>query len=269
MREARGPEWTDWLHDRGVQALSGVDTRSARPPPARGRRDAGRGRDRRGRRRRRGAARRAGAAGDGRRGARRGRLDGGRRRVYSDSGAIRIAVVDYGCKLSILRRLARAGAAVTVYPHDADADTLAAHDGGAALERSRRSRRRSHAEVAVVRELLGRVPVARHLPRPPAARARDRPLDVQAPVRPPRREPSGARARDRPGARDEPEPRLRRRADGRARRDARVALRRHRRGPRYPDLRARSVQFHPEAGPGPHDAWPILDEWVEEVRRAA
>ena len=28
MREARGPEWTDWLHERGVVALSGVDTRT-------------------------------------------------------------------------------------------------------------------------------------------------------------------------------------------------------------------------------------------------
>ena len=33
----------------------------------------------------------------------------------------------------------------------------------------------------------------------------------------------------------------------------------------FPGLRARSVQFHPEAGPGPHDAWPILDEFVREV----
>ena len=28
MREARGPEWTDWLHDQGVVGLTGVDTRS-------------------------------------------------------------------------------------------------------------------------------------------------------------------------------------------------------------------------------------------------
>ena len=34
----------------------------------------------------------------------------------------------------------------------------------------------------------------------------------------------------------------------------------------FPDLRARSVQFHPEAGPGPHDAWSILRSWVEELR---
>jgi len=36
----------------------------------------------------------------------------------------------------------------------------------------------------------------------------------------------------------------------------------------FADLRARSVQFHPEAGPGPHDAWPILENWVEEVALA-
>ena len=28
MREARGPQWTDWLHEHGVVALTGVDTRS-------------------------------------------------------------------------------------------------------------------------------------------------------------------------------------------------------------------------------------------------
>ena len=28
MREARGPAWTDWLRERGVVALTGIDTRS-------------------------------------------------------------------------------------------------------------------------------------------------------------------------------------------------------------------------------------------------
>ena len=37
----------------------------------------------------------------------------------------------------------------------------------------------------------------------------------------------------------------------------------------FPELRARSVQFHPEAGPGPHDAWPLLETWVEETVAAA
>jgi carbamoyl-phosphate synthase small subunit len=37
----------------------------------------------------------------------------------------------------------------------------------------------------------------------------------------------------------------------------------------YPELRARSLQFHPEAGPGPHEAHPLIDAWVEELRAAA
>src|SRR5688572_25050331 len=28
MREARGPEWTDWLRSHGIVALTGIDTRS-------------------------------------------------------------------------------------------------------------------------------------------------------------------------------------------------------------------------------------------------
>jgi carbamoyl-phosphate synthase small subunit len=34
----------------------------------------------------------------------------------------------------------------------------------------------------------------------------------------------------------------------------------------FPALHARSVQFHPEAGPGPHDAWPLLESFVEGLR---
>ena len=41
----------------------------------------------------------------------------------------RVAVVDYGTKRSILRRLAHAGAAVTVFPHTAQPDELAASTG--------------------------------------------------------------------------------------------------------------------------------------------
>ena len=36
-----------------------------------------------------------------------------------------------------------------------------------------------------------------------------------------------------------------------------------------PAERARSLQFHPEAGPGPRDAWPEIETWVEEIRYAA
>jgi carbamoyl-phosphate synthase small subunit len=36
----------------------------------------------------------------------------------------------------------------------------------------------------------------------------------------------------------------------------------------FPELDAASVQFHPEAGPGPHDAWPVLESWVAGLRGA-
>ena len=49
--------------------------------------------------------------------------------TYGDPGRVDVAVVDYGCKRSILRRLAGNGAAVDVFPHDADAGTLAGYDG--------------------------------------------------------------------------------------------------------------------------------------------
>jgi carbamoyl-phosphate synthase small subunit len=39
-------------------------------------------------------------------------------------------------------------------------------------------------------------------------------------------------------------------------------------GLEFPDLHARSLQFHPEAGPGPHDAWALLEQWVDEVAHA-
>ena len=127
MREARGPAWTDWLHERGIVALSGIDTRSL----VLHLREAG-------------AMRAIAVAGEasvdealaGVRAqpsmAGRGLARGVSTRepyVFSDAGRARVAVVDYGCKRSILNRLAWAGAALTVYPHDVDADELAGYDG--------------------------------------------------------------------------------------------------------------------------------------------
>ena len=83
----------------------------------------------------------------------------------------------------------------------------------------------------------------RHLPRPPAALARGGPGDVQAPVRPPRRQPPGQGPAHRPDRDHEPEPRLRGRGD--ARRDHRVRARRRAAHPREP-LR-RHDRGHPPA----------------------
>src|SRR5581483_7036420 len=68
------------------------------------------------------------------------------------------AVVPHGCQRARLRRAARAGAAVTVYPHDVDADELASFDG-VLLSNGPGDPEPLEAETETVRDLVGRVPV--------------------------------------------------------------------------------------------------------------
>ena len=260
MREARGPQWTDWLHERGIVALSGIDTRSLVLKLRDG-----------------GAMRAVAIAGnesvdealrtvreqpsmEGR--ALVADVSTAQPYVYSDAGTVRVAVVDYGCKRSILRRLAFAGAAVTVYPHDVDADELAGFDG-VLLSNGPGDPEPLEGEVATLRELLGRTPVLGiclgHQLLALAADMKTFKL------------PFGHRGANHP---------VLERATGRvlvtsqnhgfavepseAREATHVSLYDGTvEGLDFPELRARSTQFHPEAGPGPHDAWPILREFVE------
>ena len=264
MREARGPVWTDWLHERGIVALSGIDTRSLVLKL----RDAG-------------AMRAVAVAGDGSvdqavsvarsQPSMAGRaLASGvstpRPYVYSDAGRARVAVVDYGCKRSILRRLAGAGAAVTVFPHDATMDELLRFDG---VLLSNGPGDPEPLEVGGRRARADRPRASPgHLPRPPAACTRCGAETCKLPF--------GHRGADHP---------VLERASGRvlvtsqnhgfavAPSDSREATYVSLydgtvEGLDFPLEHARSVQFHPEAGPGPHDAWPIIERWVEEVAYA-
>jgi len=266
MREARGPEWTDWLHERGVVALSGIDTRSLVL-----------------RLREAGAMRAIAAGGDGasvdealaavrRQPGMAGRalaaeVSTREPYVFQEDGDVDVAVVDYGAKRSILRRLARAGARVTVYPHDVDADTLAEHDG-VLLSNGPGDPEPLEAEVATVRDLLGRTPVlgiclghqllglaAGHetFKLPFGHRGANHPVVDRA---------SGRVLVTSQNHGFAVRPTEEREATHVSLYDGTVE------GFRFPELRARSVQFHPEAGPGPHDAWPILAEFVEELRDA-
>ncbi len=262
MREARGPEWTDWLHEHGIVALSGIDTRSlvlhlreagsmraaavAGDVPVEETLETVRAQPR--------MAGRALAAG----------VSVAEPYRYCEGGA-RVAVVDYGCKASILRRLEAAGAAVTVYPHDVDADELAGYDG-VLLSNGPGDPEPLHDEVATVRDLLGRTPVL--------GICLGHQLLGLATGHETFKLPFGHRGANHP---------VLERATGRVL----VTSQNHGfavapsdeqgtthvslyddtvEGLDFPKLRARSVQFHPEAGPGPHDAWPILERWVEEVR---
>jgi carbamoyl-phosphate synthase small subunit len=265
MREARGPAWTDWLHERGIPALTGVDTRSL----VLHLRDRG--------------AMRAGLVTDGddvdealtavrAQPAMTGASLAGRVSTRSPyelgEGRARVAVVDYGVKRSILHRLRHAGMGVTVFPHDVDADTVAGFDG-VLLSNGPGDPEPLVDEVAMVRELLGRTPVLGiclgHQLLALAAGLETFKL------------PFGHRGANHPVLERETgrvlvtsqnhgfavAPSESRSATHESLYDGTVE------GLAYPELRARSVQFHPEAGPGPHDAWPLLGEWVEEVRLAA
>jgi carbamoyl-phosphate synthase small subunit len=265
MREARGPAWTDWLHERGVVALSGIDTRSLVLKL-----------------RSAGALRAVAVAGEssseqavavarsqppmaGR--ALAAQVSTRQPYVYSDAGKARVAVVDYGCKRSILRRLAGGGAAVTVYPHDVDAQELLRYDG-VLLSNGPGDPEPLEREAATVRELLGRVPLL--------GICLGHQLLALAAGHETYKLPFGHRGANHPVLE-----RATRRvlvtaqnhgfavAPSDAREATHVSLYDGTvEGLELPNEHARSVQFHPEAGPGPHDAWPLLERWVEEVAYA-
>jgi carbamoyl-phosphate synthase small subunit len=265
MREARGPAWTDWLHERGIVALSGIDTRSLVLHL-----------------RESGAMRAIAVAGEAsveeslaavrEQPAMQGRalaakVSTSEPYVFSDAGVAQIAVLDYGCKLSILNRLAWAGAAVTVYPHDADPDELV-HFDGVLLSNGPGDPGPLAAEVETVRSLLGRVPLLgiclghqllalatghETFKLPFGHRGANHPVLEKRTNRVLVTSQNHGFAVGRSDAQEVTHVSL---YDGTVE------------GIDFPELRARSVQFHPEARPGPHDAWPLLTNWVQEVRLA-
>jgi carbamoyl-phosphate synthase small subunit len=262
MREARGPGWTDWLRERDIVALTGIDTRSL----VLHLRDAG-------------AAPAIAVASDlpveeaielateqpsmlGR--ALVDDVSTDEPYVYAEEGRARIGVVDYGVKNSVLRRLAKAGAAVTVHPHDTGADELAGYDG-VLLSPGPGDPAPLAAETETVRRLLGRTHVL--------GICLGHQLIARATGHDTYKLPFGHRGANHP---------VHERLTGRVL----VTSQNHGfavaaseatevshislydgtvEGLELPDLRARSLQFHPEAGPGPHDAWPLLEAWVKEV----
>ena len=246
MRRLGGREWAEWLAEHGLVGLEEVDTRAL----VLRLRDAG--------------AMRAVAVADAARlpadaalglvreqpsmegQALVAAVSAPERYVFAAEGAVRVAVVDYGAKLSILRRLSAAGASVTVFPHSATADDLAGFDG-VVLSNGPGDPEPLRAEVEAVARVARPRADPRHLPGAPAPRARDGPPHVQAPVRAPRRQPPRPRPAHRARARDEPEPRLRGRALRRGGGDARLALRRDGRGPRLPG-RTRALGPVPPGG---------------------
>ena len=183
---------------------------------------------------------------------------------HTADGRVRVAVVDYGVKRSVLRRLAHAGAQVTVYPHDVDADEIASYDG-VLLSPGPGDPAPLAEETATVRELLGRTNVF--------GICLGHQLIAQATDHATFKLPFGHRGINHP---------VLERASGKvlvtsqnhgfavhaadANETSHLSLYDETvEGLTFPALRARSIQFHPEAGPGPHDAYSLIDAWVEEL----
>jgi carbamoyl-phosphate synthase small subunit len=183
-------------------------------------------------------------------------------------GRVRVALVDYGAKRSIVRRLVAAAAAVTVFPHVWDPDELAGYDG-VLLSNGPGDPDPLVQETDVVRGILGRVPVL--------GICLGHQLLGLATGHETYKLPFGHRGANHPVL---------------ERRSGRVLVTSQNHGFAvraseaaeatyvslydgtvegfdFPDLGAQSVQFHPEAGPGPHDAWPILERWVDQLEARA
>ena len=266
MRRLGGEDWALWLAERGIVALDEIDTRSLTL----------RVRD--------GGAMRAVAVADERTLPVADALEQVRAQpsmegqalvagvstaeTYTfgdhDDARVSVAVVDYGVKKSILRRLVKAGAAATVFPHVCDPEELASFDG-VLLSNGPGDPAPLVDETEVVRAALGRVPVL--------GICLGHQLIGLATDHETTKLPFGHRGANHPVL---------------DRRTGRVLVTSQNHGfavvPSeraeathvslydgtvegfdFPELRAQSVQFHPEAGPGPHDAWPILERWVESL----
>jgi len=255
MREAQGPAWTDWLRENGIVAVDGIDTRSLVLHL-----------------RERGSMWAAIGTGDeipAVEGAMEGQalvaqVSTPEPYVYSEHGRLRVAVVDYGTKQSILRRLAGASVAVTVYPHTVDADELAGYEG-VVLSNGPGDPEPLEDEAAVVRDLLGRVPVfGICLGHQLLGVATDHetfklPFGHRGANHPVLERGSGRVLVTSQNHGFAVEPTEDSEATAISLYDGTVE------GFDFPELNARSVQFHPEAGPGPHDGWPLLETWVEDV----
>ena len=188
-------------------------------------------------------------------------------------------MIDTGVKRSIIANLNSRGATVELHPCTATTEQLLANSPDAVfLANGPGDPGALDYIVATVSAARRQAPGVRDLPRPPAPVPRHWPGDLQAAVRSPRRQPPGQGPRHRPYRDHQPEPRLRGpRARRRCRRSSAIeAVRwdtdfgaaelthvnlydRTVEGLRLLEVPGATVQYHPEAGPGPHDSLYLFD----------
>ncbi len=186
----------------------------------------------------------------------------------------RVAAIDLGIKAMTPQLLAEHGIEVHVLPQWTTFDEIAAlAPDGVFFSNGPGDPAAAESEVALLRQVLDAGhPVLRHLLRQPAARPRARVRHLQAEVRPPGHQPAGhgprapGRSRSprtttgspstRPLDRDSDTPYGRARVSHVCLNDEVVE------GIECLDIPAYSVQYHPEAAAGPHDAAYLFDRFV-------
>ena len=288
MRDAKNGEdaadaeggWLDWLRDCGVPAITGVDTRAL----VRHIRDRGAMRGgifaadvRRGRGARAVAAEPSMAGADFARTVTPGEP------VGFDGDGPHVVGIDTGIKLSIIRQFRERDCRLTLLPcavlgRGGPRPRTPTSSSSPTAPATRRRSTTSSTRPRAGRQAAGR----RHLPRPPAALPGGRPRDLQAALRPPRRQPPGQGPRDRAGSTSPPRTTASRSAGpgGEATIEADEPVRwetdfgaaelshlnlydRTVEGLVLKDVPGCTVQYHPEAGPGPHDARYLFDRFLE------
>jgi carbamoyl-phosphate synthase small subunit len=189
--------------------------------------------------------------------------------------ALRVAVLDCGVKFNILRNLEKRGCEVLVFPAVAAAEEiLAQKPDGVLLSNGPGDPAALPYIVETVRSLLGRIPLfgicLGHQILGQAAGGRTEKLKfghhgINQPVRSPQSGRVEITSQNHgfvvvpesiPGRRQIFQENLNDLTSE---------------GIRYPEVHAFSVQYHPEAAPGPHDAEPLFDEFVSLMaeRKAA
>jgi carbamoyl-phosphate synthase small subunit len=188
------------------------------------------------------------------------------------SGSISVALIDYGTKMDIVRRLVDRGCSVTLLPHSADPRLVLDGDfDGVLLSNGPGDPSLLSEEIGVVRELLGKIPIlgiclgcqilalacgAETVRLPYGHRGGNHPvLDLRAGRAMVTSQNHGYAIDESSLKGTDLDISFRHLSDGTVE------------GIADPALRISGVQFHPEAGAGPLDGLWIFDDFVDTLRR--